>query len=79
MAVTLRVASASGRRLSSYRRPLFSSMRATEASPVLVEGATPPLMASRRRQRRAAAAPILAYPATPGLARSSVSVARPSI
>ena len=77
---TLRVASASGRRLSSYRRPLFPSMRVPgEPSP---EGCAVPLMASRRRQRRAAAASFLAYPTKRrhhGLARSFASVARPPI
>jgi hypothetical protein len=47
---------ASGRRLSSYRRPLSLSMRVPGRALVGWEGATRPLMASGRRQRRAAAA-----------------------
>ena len=61
---TLRVASPQQPPFVLPRRPLFPSMRATGASPELVVGATPPLMASRRRQGRAAAAPILAEPTT---------------
>ena len=45
----LRVASPQRPPFVLPRRPLFPSMRATGASPELVVGATPPLMASRRR------------------------------
>jgi hypothetical protein len=54
-------------------RPLFPSMRANRGKPSATRGATWPLMASRRRQRRAAAVPILAWPTSRRSATSTSS------
>jgi len=64
------------------RRPLVPIHEGQAGQAQCLWSATLPLMASRRRQRRAAAAPILAWPTSRrhhGLTRSSASVARPSI